>query len=52
MTVGGGIRSSSDVEELLRCGADKVAVNTAAVNDQKLSTKFPAILVANVWLYQ
>ena len=36
MTVGGGIRSSSDVEELLRCGADKVAVNTAAVNDPKI----------------
>lgn len=30
MTVGGGIRSSGDVEELLRCGADKVAINTAA----------------------
>ena len=33
MTVGGGIRSSSDVEKLLRCGADKVAINTAAVKD-------------------
>ena len=31
MTVGGGIRSPKDVEELLRCGADKIAVNTAAV---------------------
>lgn len=31
MTVGGGIRSVDDVTELLRCGADKVAVNTAAV---------------------
>jgi cyclase len=31
MTVGGGIRSVQDVTELLRCGADKVAVNTAAV---------------------
>jgi len=33
MTVGGGIRSSKDVEELLRCGADKIAVNTAAVKN-------------------
>jgi cyclase len=31
LTVGGGIRSVSDVETLLRSGADKVAVNTAAV---------------------
>ncbi len=31
LTVGGGIRSVDDVRELLRCGADKVAVNTAAV---------------------
>jgi cyclase len=31
MTVGGGIRSVDDVTHLLRCGADKVAVNTGAV---------------------
>lgn len=31
MTVGGGVRSVGDVETLLRVGADKVAVNTAAV---------------------
>ncbi len=31
MTVGGGVRSVGDVEMLLRVGADKVAVNTAAV---------------------
>jgi cyclase len=31
MTVGGGVRSVADVTDLLRCGADKVAVNTAAV---------------------
>ena len=31
MTVGGGIRSVDDVTELLRAGADKVAINTAAV---------------------
>jgi cyclase len=31
MTVGGGIRSIDDVTELLRSGADKVAINTAAV---------------------
>jgi cyclase len=31
LTVGGGVRSVEDVDALLRAGADKVAVNTAAV---------------------
>lgn len=31
LTVGGGVRSVSDVDRLLRAGADKVGVNTAAV---------------------
>ena len=31
LTVGGGVRSVSDVDRLLRAGADKVSVNTAAV---------------------
>lgn len=33
LTVGGGVRSDDDVHELLRVGADKVAVNSAAVRD-------------------
>lgn len=28
LTVGGGVRSVSDVDELLRAGADKVGINT------------------------
>jgi cyclase len=36
MTVGGGIRTVEDATHLLRCGADKVAVNTAAVANPKL----------------
>ncbi len=36
ITVGGGIRSVDDVRALLRAGADKVAINTAAVRDPDL----------------
>ncbi len=35
-TVGGGVRSVQDADDLLRAGADKVAVNTAAVADPRL----------------
>jgi len=31
LTVGGGVRAVSDVDKLLRAGADKVSVNTAAI---------------------
>jgi cyclase len=33
LTVGGGVRDEDDVRTFLRAGADKVAVNTAAVRD-------------------
>lgn len=36
MTVGGGIRSVDDVKALLRVGADKIAINTAAVKRPEL----------------
>jgi cyclase len=39
MTVGGGIRSVDDVHDLLRAGADKVAINTAAVRRPDLITE-------------
>lgn len=39
MTVGGGIRSVDDATHLLRCGADKVAVNTAAIANPALITE-------------
>ena len=36
LTVGGGVRSLEDINKLLVSGADKVSINTAAVNDQNL----------------
>ena len=33
LTVGGGVRASADIGPLLRAGADKISVNTAAVRD-------------------
>ena len=39
LTVGGGIRSLKDVENLLKSGADKTAINTAAVKDPNLITE-------------
>ena len=36
LTVGGGVRSVADVDALLRSGADKVGVNTAAISDPEL----------------
>jgi cyclase len=36
LTVGGGVRSASDIGPLLRAGADKISVNTAAVRDPGL----------------
>ena len=36
ITVGGGIRSIEDAREILRSGADKIAMNTAAVKNPKL----------------
>src|SRR5206468_3667099 len=35
-TVGGGIRSAEDIRDILRAGADKVSLNTAAVKNPEL----------------
>ncbi|HEY8759895.1 MAG TPA: imidazole glycerol phosphate synthase subunit HisF [Candidatus Dormibacteraeota bacterium] len=39
LTVGGGIRTTDDIQELLSHGADKVSVNTAAIDDPELLTR-------------
>ena len=36
LTVGGGVRSVDDINKLLNCGADKVSINTAAVNNTEV----------------
>lgn len=39
LTVGGGIRTVEDFREILRAGADKIGVNSAAVREPELITK-------------
>lgn len=38
-TVGGGVKDVEDFSELLKCGADKVSVNSAAINNPSLISK-------------
>jgi len=44
ITVGGGVRSVEDALDLLHCGADKIAVNTAAVDNPSLITQISTAL--------
>lgn len=39
LTVGGGIRTVKDIQEILRAGADKVSLNTAAVKTPEVITE-------------
>jgi imidazole glycerol-phosphate synthase subunit HisF len=41
-TVGGGIRSHADIETLLKSGADKVSINSAAIDDPGFVTRAAA----------
>ncbi|HEU4385801.1 MAG TPA: imidazole glycerol phosphate synthase subunit HisF [Anaeromyxobacteraceae bacterium] len=43
LTVGGGVRSEEDFVALLRAGADKVSVNSAAVKDPSLVDRLSAV---------
>ena len=38
LTVGGGIKSEEAMHELLQSGADKISLNSAAINDPELIT--------------
>jgi len=39
LTVGGGLRGTDDIQRMLRAGADKVSINTAAVQNPELITE-------------
>ena len=39
LTVGGGIRTIDDMQQILRAGADKVSINSSAVQDPELITR-------------
>ena len=39
LTVGGGVRNIEDINKLLNCGADKVSINTSAVQNPELVIK-------------
>lgn len=39
LTVGGGVRSTDDIQELLRAGADKVSLNTAVIAEPELISR-------------
>ena len=44
ITAGGGVRSVSDARELLRAGADKIAINTAAIKNPTLISEIASAL--------
>ncbi len=46
LTVGGGVRSVADVRRLLNAGADKISINTAAVQTPELVAQASAIVGA------
>jgi imidazole glycerol-phosphate synthase subunit HisF len=44
LTVGGGVRTVEDIRKLLKCGADKVSINTAAVQNPDLVREASSIV--------
>lgn len=49
-TVGGGIRTVDDFKALLREGADKISINSSAINRPELIRKAAEKFEASVWL--
>jgi imidazole glycerol-phosphate synthase subunit HisF len=46
LTIGGGVRSTADVAQVLRAGADKVAINSAAVRNPEVLSEAAAMFGA------
>ena len=44
LTVGGNIQSLKDIEKYLKLGADKVSINTIAINDYKFIEKAASLI--------
>ena len=51
LTVGGGLRNLEDIRKMLHSGADKVSLNTAAINDPSLISKLlgNSVISASCW---
>ena len=52
MTVGGGIRSIEDVDNILRSGADKIAINTAVVKNPSMISEVSRIFGSQCMVVQ
>jgi cyclase len=48
LTVGGGVRSIENIQNLLKAGADKVSINSAAIKDPKYYKKLITIFWKSV----
>jgi len=51
LTVGGGVRGIEDINNLLQAGADKVSINSAAINNEDLISKGAKNLDHNALLW-
>ena len=49
ITAGGGVRSVSDAAKLLASGADKIALNSGALQRPKLISELAENLAVNAW---
>lgn len=51
LTVGGGINTLDDFDRVLKCGADKVSVNTGAIRDPSLVGRAAKGTATSAWCF-